>query len=38
MRRRALSKFKDRKVFRRTTKQHPSNSTVKAVMRGGIRK
>lgn len=37
MRRSRLSGPKDRKVFRRTSKQHPANS-VKFVMRGGIRK
>lgn len=37
MRRFKLSKSRDRKVFRRTTAQHPSN-TVRSVMRGGIRK
>lgn len=37
MKRTRLSPSKDRKVFSRTAKQHPSN-TVKYVMRGGIRK
>lgn len=37
MRRYHLNKSKDRKVFRRTSRPHPSN-TVRAVMRGGIRK
>lgn len=32
-----LRKNKDRKVFSKTSKQHPSN-TVTSVMRGGIRK
>lgn len=38
MKRRSLSRSADRKVFRRTTAPHPSNSTVRSVMRGGIRK
>lgn len=37
MRRSRLPYSKDKKVFRRTSKQHPANS-VKFVMRGGIRK
>lgn len=37
MKRRPLPKGRDRKVFRQTSKPHPSN-TVKFVMRGGIRK
>nr|QJB20156.1 MAG: hypothetical protein [Microvirus sp.] len=37
MKRRRLNKAKDRRVFRATSGQHPSN-TVKFVMRGGIRK
>lgn len=37
MRRTRLNPSKDRKVFRSTSKSHPSN-TVKSVMRGGIRK
>ena len=37
MRRRALNRSTDRKVFRRTSKPHSAN-TVKSVMRGGIRK
>lgn len=37
MKRFALNRGKDRKVFRRTSRPHPSN-TVRAVMRGGIRK
>lgn len=38
MKRMALRRGQDRKVFRATSKPHPSNSTVKSVMRGGIRK
>lgn len=37
MKRKSLRRSTDRKVFRRTSGQHPSN-TVRAVMRGGIRK
>nr|QJB20962.1 MAG: hypothetical protein [Microvirus sp.] len=37
MRRYKLSKSKDRRVFKKTSKPHSSN-TVKSVMRGGIRK
>lgn len=37
MRRRPVNKFKDRKVFKRSSAPHPSN-TVRFVMRGGIRK
>lgn len=37
MKRTRLNKAKDRKVFRATTKTHPSN-TVNYVMRGGIRR
>lgn len=37
MKRMRLNKRKDRKVFKRTSGQHPSNS-VGFVMRGGIRK
>lgn len=37
MRRFRLSPRRDRKVFKRTSRQHPGN-TVRAVMRGGIRK
>lgn len=37
MRRSRMSKSKDRKVFKKTAKQHPAN-TVRSVMRGGIRK
>lgn len=37
MRRSRMSRRRDRKVFRRTSGQHPSN-TVSSVMRGGIRK
>jgi len=32
-----MGQKKDKKVFKRTSKPHPSN-TVKYVMRGGIRK
>lgn len=38
MRRRHLNKSKDRKVFTKTSRPHPGNSTVSSVMRGGIRK
>lgn len=37
MRRTPLKRSTDRKVFKRTSAPHPSN-TVKYVMRGGIRK
>lgn len=37
MRRMKLNRSKDRRVFKATTKVHPSN-TVTSVMRGGIRK
>lgn len=37
MKRYPMKRGKDRKVFRATSKSHPSNS-VKFVMRGGIRK
>lgn len=37
MRRQHLNRSTDRRVFKNTTGQHPSN-TVKYVMRGGIRK
>lgn len=37
MKRIPLKKSTDRKIFSKTTAQHPSN-TVKYVMRGGIRK
>ncbi|WNK14290.1 MAG: hypothetical protein [Microvirus sp.] len=37
MRRSHLSPNKDRKVFKRTSRVHKSN-TIKFVMRGGIRK
>lgn len=38
MRRRPMPKYKDRKVFSRTSRPHPSNTTISSVMRGGIRK
>jgi len=37
MKRRSLSRGKDRRVFSNTSRPHPAN-TVKFVMRGGIRK
>lgn len=37
MKRRSLSRGRDRKNFTRTSKPHPAN-TVKSVMRGGLRK
>lgn len=37
MRRTKLNRSTDRKIFKRTSTQHPGN-TVKYVMRGGIRK
>lgn len=37
MRRMRMNKAKDRKVFRRTSKPNPRNSTVSRVARGGIR-
>lgn len=37
MKRIKLNRSKDRRVFKRTSAPHPSN-TVKSVMRGGIRK
>lgn len=38
MKRTRMPYNKDRKVFTRTSKPHPANSTVRYVMRGGIRK
>lgn len=38
MKRFPVNKQRDRRVFRQTSKTHPSNLTVKSVMRGGIRK
>jgi len=37
MRRARMNPRRDRKVFRKTAKQHPAN-TIRFVMRGGIRK
>lgn len=37
MKRFHLSKGKDRRVFKKTSRQHPAN-TIRSVMRGGIRK
>ncbi|WNK14303.1 MAG: hypothetical protein [Microvirus sp.] len=37
MKRKHLSRSKDRRTFKRTSKPHSSN-TVNSVMRGGIRK
>lgn len=38
MKRTKMPQKKDRQVFKSTSKPHPANSTVRHVMRGGIRK
>lgn len=38
MKRKPLNHSTDKKVFTKTSGTHPSNATVKSVMRGGIRK